>query len=66
MRDAIEAGTILIERAAPKAGWTFCYLAGEKRQRGEITEQSLFAEEAVAAWEDEGGAPGHTGGRLAA
>jgi chaperonin GroES len=26
----------------------------------------LFAEEAVAAWEDEGGAPGHMGGRPAA
>jgi len=36
------------------------------RQRSEITEEPLFAEEAVAAWEDEGGAPGHTGGRLAA
>ena len=36
------------------------------RQRSEITEEPLFAEEAVAAWEDEGGAPGHMGGRLAA
>ena len=37
-----------------------------RRQRSEITEEPLFAEEAVAAWEDEGGAPGHMGGRLAA
>ena len=182
MRDAIEAGTILIERAAPmpdswlpqggpcsngwicvgkadrstleasihKAGWTFFYLAGEikatvfgfdgqetvakavkrlfksvnsrhlnsleitrvamssflgvphatvvgharhiqeglvlprpakqsdkagsppaagssiRHQRGEIADEPLFAEKAVAAWEDEGGASGHTGGRLAA
>ncbi len=35
-------------------------------QRTEITEEPLFAEEGVAAWEDEGGAPGHMGGRLAA
>jgi hypothetical protein len=29
-------------------------------------DESLFAEEAVAAWEDEGGAPGQMGCRLAA
>jgi len=182
MRDAIEAGTILIERAAPmpdswlpqggpysngwicvgkadrsrleasihKAGWTFFYLAGEikatvfgfdgqetvakavkrllknvnsrllnsleitrvvmgsflgvpyatvaaharhiqqglvlsraakaptkadsppaahssiRRHRGEIADQPMFTENAVAAWEDEGGASGQAGGRLAA
>jgi len=37
-----------------------------RRQRSEITEEPLFAVEAVAAWEDEGGAPGHMDGRLAA
>lgn len=37
-----------------------------RRQRSEITEEPLFTEEAVAAWEDEGGASGHMGGRLAA
>jgi hypothetical protein len=37
-----------------------------RRQRGEIADQPLFTENAVASWEDEGGASGHAGGRLAA
>jgi hypothetical protein len=37
-----------------------------RRQPGQITDEPLFAEAAVAAWEDEGGAEGHMGGRLAA
>ena len=41
-------------------------LSNIRRQAGEITDEPLFAEEAVAAWEDEGGAEGHGGGRLAA
>ena len=36
------------------------------RRRGEIADPPLFAEEGVAAWEDEGGAAGQRGGRLAA
>jgi hypothetical protein len=49
-----------------KAGSPPAVRSSIRRQRSEITEEPLFAEEAVAAWEDEGGAPGHLGGRLAA
>jgi hypothetical protein len=37
-----------------------------RRQRGEIADEPLLAEKAVTAWEDEGGAPRHMSGRLAA
>jgi hypothetical protein len=37
-----------------------------RRQPGQITDEPLSAEEAVAAWEDEGGAEGRERGRLAA
>jgi hypothetical protein len=37
-----------------------------RHRRSAITEEPYLAEEAVAAWEGEGGAPRHMGGRLAA
>jgi hypothetical protein len=37
-----------------------------RRQRGEIADEPLSVEKALAAWEDEGGAPTHIHGRLTA
>ena len=40
--------------------------SGIRRQRSDSMGESLVTEEAVETWEDEGGASGHMGGRLAA
>ncbi|MEK7408433.1 MAG: hypothetical protein AAB225_25450 [Acidobacteriota bacterium] len=64
----IQEGLVLSRATTPpdKTGSPPAVRSSIRRQRSEITEERLFAEEAVAAWEDEGGAPGHMGGRLAA
>ena len=62
----IQEGLVLPRpaRRSDKVGSHPAVHSSIRRQRGEIADEPLFAEKAVAAWEDEGGA-GH-GGRLAA
>jgi hypothetical protein len=64
----IQKGVVLPRPVRPsdKAGSPPAVRSSIRRQQGEIADEPLFAERAVAAWEDEGGASGHAGGRLAA
>jgi len=64
----IQEGLVLPRpaRRSDKTGSHPAVHSSIRRQRGEIADEPLFAEKAVAAWEDEGGASGHAGGRLAA
>ncbi len=64
----IQEGLVLSRATTPpnKAGSPPAVRSSVRRQRSEVAEEPLFSEEAVAAWEDEGGAPGHRGDRLAA
>jgi hypothetical protein len=63
----IQEGLVLLATALPdRAGSPPAVRAVIRRQRGEIADEPPFSERAVAAWEGEGGAPGHIGGRQAA
>jgi hypothetical protein len=64
----IQEGLVLsLATALPdRAGTPTAARSRSGSQWSEIKKEPLFGEEAVAAWEDEGGAAGHFGGRLAA
>jgi hypothetical protein len=64
----IQKGLVLsrVARTPTKADSPPAAHSSIPRQPGEIADEPLFAERAAAAWEDEGGAAGHPGDRLAA